>query len=157
MKLKKSFGIVIVVWSVIKKHEEEEKEYYEGETHMPFCPKCDKENPVEASYCFACGSQLYVAPNPSYQATQYSTTQYTAAKFRFDSTPYVFGGTICALISIFFVPLLFGIIAIICGGTVLSKAKQSSQRQQGWFVIALSVLCMVIRLILGMLIALPYM
>ncbi len=156
MKLKKSFGIVIVVWSVIKKHEEE-KEYYEGETHMPFCPKCDKENPVEASYCFACGSQLYVAPNPSYQAIQYSTAQYTAAKFRFDSTPYVFVGTICALISIFFVPLLFGIIAIICGGTVLRKAIQSSQRQQGWFVIALGVLCMVIGLILGMLAVLPYM
>jgi cell division protein FtsX len=100
---------------------------------------------------------LYVAPNPSYQAIKYSTTQYTAAKFRFDSKPYVFGGTICALISIFFVPLLFGMIAIICGGMVLSKAKQSGQRQQGWFVIALGVLCMVIRLILGMLIALPYM
>ena len=124
---------------------------------MPFCPKCGKENPVEASHCFACGSQLYVAPIPSYQVKQYPTAQYTAAKFRFNSTPYVFVGTICALISIFFVPLLFGIIAIICGGTVMNKAIQSNQKQQGWFVIALGVLCMVIGLILGMLAVLPYM
>jgi hypothetical protein len=56
---------------------------------------------------------------------------------------------VSALISLLFLPPLFGIIAIACGVYILSKSVDGGQKQHGGFVIILGVICMIIGFILS--------
>jgi hypothetical protein len=115
---------------------------------MPFCPNCGKEYSPEASYCNNCGSRLPSNSNVANNFPQYQP-QYLQPQTKPNLTAYVIGGIISSLIALLFLPPLFGLIAIACGGLILSKTGDGGQKQLGWFIIILGAVCMFIGFVLG--------
>ena len=82
---------------------------------MPACPKCGRENPVDAVYCAYCSAPLTsVPPAPVVQV-------------KTDVTPIAVVGIVCAFISLLFFPPVFGIIAVVLGAYALSKASEDKK------------------------------
>jgi hypothetical protein len=113
---------------------------------MPFCSKCGKENPPDALFCNACGAGLAggTATQLIDQQVPAATTQKT------DMTAVAIVGIVCAIISLLFLPPVFGIIAIVLGGYTLSKCPEN-QKTLGWITVILGAVFMVIGFFIGML------
>lgn len=115
--------------------------------NMRFCPKCRKENPNDATFCAYCATPLTAVSTITTPTTVMSATQQET-----DIKPIAIVGIICAVISLFFFPPLFGILAIILGAYALSKASEE-QKSLGWAAVILGVIFMILGMFFGMLAA----
>jgi hypothetical protein len=98
-----------------------------------FCPKCGKEQLGEVRYCGSCGAELALpGSSPAVMASTKS------------ATGFVIASVICAAISLLFVPPLFGV-----GGIMLGYFAFRRNRTAGIVCMAISGVCMVVGVILG--------
>lgn len=118
---------------------------------MPTCPRCGKENVLDAVFCTYCGVPLALVSG----STIPSTTVLPAAlpaEAKKDVTGIAALGVICAFVALVFLPPLFGVIAIVLGAYGLNKATEN-QKTICWVSIILGVVFMLVGLLFGFLVA----
>ncbi|UCH32197.1 MAG: zinc-ribbon domain-containing protein [Candidatus Bathyarchaeota archaeon] len=115
--------------------------------NLGFCPKCRRENPNDAVFCAYCAAPMTAVPKVAAPAAVMSTTQQQT-----DVKPIATVGIICAVLSLFFFPPIFGISAILLGAYALSKASEE-QKSLCWYAIIFGVIFMILGIFLGMLTA----
>lgn len=99
-----------------------------------FCNNCGIQNPDEAIFCIRCGKQ------------------FTSTKHNLDLT-YVIAGIATAIISLAFLPPVFGIVSMTCG----YKLHKQGSDVWGIGIFMLGLVSMFIGLFIGFITAVSYL
>ncbi len=99
-------------------------------TGVSFCPRCGGACPSQSAFCPACGQVL---------------SQYSRRGGGGKSSPYSTVGIVLGLLSLFLCPPLFGVAGIVLGAVGMGRGEPS-----GCAAVAISVICMVIGMAIGL-------
>ncbi len=110
---------------------------------MPYCPRCGNLVPEDAAVCSNCGYVLHpekqAASTPSQSIPPSPTTYPPSSDVVRRYGNY---GLLCAVLSLFILPEIFGSAAIILGAYAWKKDVSGSNR--GLYVVILGIICMLV-------------
>ena len=113
---------------------------------MPVCPSCGTSNPEDAVFCSKCGSLLrpherLMPPSPSRWVPPPSGPSYSPApRSRRSVGTYSLLGSICAAVSLFVLPEVFGSVAIVLG----AYTWKLEEGNRGLMVLVLGIVFMLV-------------
>lgn len=113
-----------------------------------FCVKCGKKIPKETKFCQYCGAEQPTSTSTSSDSQQVVHNQESSAKQGNNttaSTLLLVFGWISAVLSLLFIPVVFGII-----GIVLGFFERKYHKNAGNILIIVSIVLMIVGIVFGM-------
>jgi len=103
---------------------------------MAFCSKCGAQMNDGSAFCPSCGAAAQAQQQQQqYQQPQYQQPQYQQPQYQQPGTQPANGmaaaSLVCGILSIFLVPLVFGILGLALGGAAKSKGNRGGMATGG--------------------------